>query len=181
MPGLKAKCAGCATVFEVAEASLALAPIPDERPAEARQALSARTTLVVAIAVALALAAIAWLVHRQAQPVGVRVSANGIAIDTPFYGTTLKAAEIEAISLEPALPRIEARTNGFSGAGALRGHFRLAGMGDGRLYVEAGRPPYLLVRTRQGFAFVGLPEPERTRALYEEAARLWPERTRGGQ
>ena len=40
---------------------------------------------------------------------------------------------------------------------------------------------YLLVRTRQSFVFVNFVEPERTRALYDEAARLWPERTRGAQ
>lgn len=154
-------------------------PPADERPATARPMLSARTTLVVVVAVALGLAALGWLVQRQAQPVGVKVSADGIEIDTPLYGTTLPAAEITAISLEPGLPRIEARTNGFSGAGALRGHFRVAGLGDGRLYVETGHPPYLLVRTRQSFVFVSFPEAERTRALYEEAARLWPERAAG--
>src|SRR5262245_55380637 len=35
VPGLKARCAGCGTVFEVAEASLALAALPDAPPAEA--------------------------------------------------------------------------------------------------------------------------------------------------
>jgi hypothetical protein len=164
-------------VRAIGQAKGVSAPPPAaESPAVARRAPSARTTRVVAVTVALGLAAVGWLVHRQAQPVGVRVSTDGIEIDTPFYGTTLKAAEIEAISLEARLPRIEARTNGFAGSGALRGHFRVAGLGDGRLYVETGHPPYLLARTRQSFVFVGLPEPERTRALYDEAARLWPEK-----
>jgi protein-S-isoprenylcysteine O-methyltransferase Ste14 len=138
--------------------------------------LSARSALVIAAAVALGLAALGVLVYRQAQPVAVRISSDGIAIDTPLYATVLPALGIAAISLEPRLPRIEARTNGFSGAGALRGHFRLTGLGDGRLYVELGHPPYLLVRMRQSFVFVNFPEPERTRALYDEAARQWPER-----
>jgi len=160
---------------------MSASPPAPEAPAASRRALSARTALVVAAVVALGLLALGWLVHRQAQPVGVRVSTDGIEIDTPFYGTTLQKAEIESISLEPGLPRIEARTNGFSGGGALRGHFRVAGLGDGRLYVESGHPPYLLLRTRQSFVFVNFIEPERTRALYDEAARLWPERTRGAQ
>jgi hypothetical protein len=156
-------------------------PPAPEAPATPRRAPPARTALVLAVVVALGLVALGWLVHRQSQPVGVRVSTDGIEIDTPFYGTTLQKADIESISLEPGLPRIEARTNGFSGGGALRGHFRVAGLGDGRLYVETGHPPYLLLRTRQSFVVVNFEEPERTRALYDEAARLWPERTRGGQ
>jgi hypothetical protein len=156
-------------------------PPADDTCPPARRVLSARTALAAAVIAALLLAAVGWLVHRQAQPVGVRVSTDGIEIDTPFYGTTLPAAEIVAISLEPGLPRIEARTNGFSGGGALRGHFRVAELGDGRLYIEPGHPPYLLLRTRQSFVLVNFEEPERTRALYDEATRLWPERTRGGQ
>jgi hypothetical protein len=33
-----------------------------------------------------------------------------------------------------------------------------------------------LVRLRQGFVVVNFREPERTRALYEELARAWPDR-----
>ena len=76
----------------------------------------------------------------------------------------------------PALPRVLLRTNGFAGAGSLRGHFRVEGLGDGRLYVEEGFAPYVLVRLREGFVVVNFREPERTRALYEEMARAWPER-----
>jgi hypothetical protein len=151
-------------------------PAEDGPGAAAGPKLSARSALVIAAAVALGLAALGVLVYQQAQPVAVRISSDGIAIDTPLYATVLPAADVAAISLEPRLPRIEARTNGFSGAGALRGHFRLTGLGDGRLYVELGHPPYLLVRMRQSFVFVNFPEPERTRALYDEASRQWPER-----
>jgi hypothetical protein len=121
----------------------------------------------------LAIGAVVWI---QARPVAVRVGPEGIVIDTPFYGTTLAAGEIAAFSLEPGLPRVLRRTNGFAAAGSLRGHFRLEGLGDGRLYVELGHPPYLFVRIKQGFVFVNLPEPGRTRTLFDEAARLWPDR-----
>ena len=69
-----------------------------------------------------------------------------------------------------------AKTNGFAGAGSLRGHFRVEGLGDGRLYVEEGFAPYVLVRLRQGFVVVNFREPERTSALYDEMARAWPDR-----
>ena len=69
------------------------------------------------------------------------------------------------------------KTNGFAGvAGSLRGHFRVEGLGDGRLYVEEGFAPYVLVRLRQGFVVVNFREPEKTRALYDEMTRAWPDR-----
>ena len=151
-------------------------PPADGSGVAARWALPGRAGLTIGAAVTLGLVAIGWLVWRQAQPVGVRVGPDRIEIDTPLYATTLPAAEITSISLEQGLPPILARTNGFAGAGSLRGHFRVAGLGDGRLYVEPGHPPYVLVRLRQGFVFLNFPDPERTRALYEEAARQWPDR-----
>jgi hypothetical protein len=46
------------------------------------------------------------------------------------------------------------------------------------MYVEDGIAPYLVVRLRQGFVIVNFREPERTRALFEEMARAWPDRVR---
>jgi len=63
-----------------------------------------------------------------------------------------------------------------AGAGTLRGRFQVEGLGEGRLYVEEGFAPYVLVRLRQGFVVVNFREPERTRALYDTMARAWPER-----
>jgi hypothetical protein len=97
-------------------------------------------------------------------------------VDTLFYGATFPADDIVAVSLEPRLPRILARTNGFAGAGTLRGWFLVEGGGKGRLYVEEGMAPYVVVRLREGFVVVNFREPERTRALYDKLARQWPDR-----
>jgi hypothetical protein len=113
-------------------------------------------------AIALGTALVAGRFWAQMRPPGVRVSAEGI----------------EAVSLEPRLPRIEMRTNGFAGAGTLRGWFRVEGWGNGRLYVEQGMAPYVVVRLRQGYVVVNFREPGRTRALFEEMARQWPDRVR---
>jgi hypothetical protein len=167
-----------ALVTAITQAKGVPAPPPAVEDAIARGAAAPtrRAGMTVIGLVVAGLAALGVLIWRQAQPVGVRIGADGIVIDTPLYGTTLPAAEITAFSLEPGLPRILVRTNGFAGAGSLRGHFRLEGLGDGRLFVDLGHPPYLLVRLRGGFVYLNRPEPERTRALYEEAARRWPDR-----
>ena len=129
-----------------------------------------------AIALALGVALIGGLFWFQLRPVQVAVAPGGFEVKTLFYGATFAAADITAVALETKLPRVLLRTNGFAGAGTLRGHFRVEGLGDGRLYVEEGFPPYVLVRLRQGFVVVNFREPERTRALHGELARAWPDR-----
>jgi len=36
--------------------------------------------------------------------------------------------------------------------------------------------PFVVVRLREGFVAVNFREPEKTRALYDELARQWPDR-----
>lgn len=120
--------------------------------------------------------AIAALFHFQSKPPQVRLTPSGFAVDSLFYGQEYPASEVVSVSLEPALPRVLARTNGFAGAGALRGHFRVEGLGDGKLFVDRGYPPFVLVRLKRGFVAVNFEEPGRAQAVYEELARAFPDR-----
>jgi hypothetical protein len=128
------------------------------------------------LVLALGAAVVGALFWSQIRPPRVSVTPDGFEVETLFYGATFAAAEIAAVSLEATIPRVLLKTNGFGGAGTLRGRFRLEGLGEGRLYVEEGYAPYVLVRLRQGFVVVNFREPERTRALYEELAGTWPDR-----
>jgi hypothetical protein len=110
------------------------------------------------------------------RPPVVQAGPEGLRVDTPFYGATFPADEIVSVSLEPRLPRVLMKTNGFAGAGTLRGKFLVEGWGEGRLYVDEGMAPYVVVRLRQSYAVVNFREPERARVLYEEIARQWPDR-----
>lgn len=125
------------------------------------------------------LAVVGVLFWFQMQPPTVTVRADGFEVDSPFYGTSFAAADITGVSLEPALPRVNVRTNGFAAAGALRGHFTVEALGDGLLFVDRGAGPFVLVRLREGFVIVNLPEPGLTRALFDEMARAWPDRAAG--
>jgi hypothetical protein len=128
-----------------------------------------------ALALALGVALVAGLFWSQLRPARVGVTPGGFTVETLFYGASFPATDITAVSLEGTLPRVLWRSNGFAGAGTLRGRFQVEGLGEGRLYVEEGFPPYVLVRLRQGFVVVNFREPERTRALYDTMARAWPE------
>jgi hypothetical protein len=152
------------------------APAPagtPETPGPTAGVVSWKTGLFV---LALGAVLVGALFYSQIRPPRVAVASTGLEIETLFYGTSVHAGDIVGISLEPRLPRVLMKTNGFDGAGTLRGRFRLEALGEGRLYVEQGFAPYVLVRLRQGFVIVNFREPERTRALYDEMARAWPDR-----
>ena len=142
-------------------------------PATAGGASPWRPLLLVGLVLLIVVGSIFWL---QMRPPTVTVRADSFEVESLFYGTTFAADDISTISLEPTLPRVLARTNGFAAAGTLRGHFNVEGLGSGRLYVDVGAAPYVLVRLRDGFVVVNLPQPEQTRALYEQMARAWPDR-----
>jgi hypothetical protein len=153
--------------------SAVAAPLGDARPLAPRGGVAWRGW---AIALLLGTALVGGLFWSQIRPARVAVAPGGFEVETLFYGASFAAADITAVSLEAKIPRVLWKTNGFGGAGTLRGRFRLDRLGEGRLYVEEGYAPYVLVRLRQGFVVVNFREPERTRALYEELARAWPDR-----
>jgi hypothetical protein len=49
----------------------------------------------------------------------------------------------------------------------LRGWFKLEGLGEGKVFLQADCPPFVLVRLNEGFVLVNFPDPARTRALYD--------------
>lgn len=112
----------------------------------------------------------------QMKPPVVTVRADGFSVESLFYGQAYRGEDITAIELLPRLPGVEARTNGFSAGGRLRGHFRVSGLGHGKLFVDTGTAPYVLVRLREGFVILGLHESGKTLVLYDEMARAWPDK-----
>ena len=145
----------------------------DGPPEGSRREFGWKALALVLVPILVVVGAQFWF---QVQPPRVTVRPDGLEVQSPFYGKVFPASDVTGISLMPALPRVLARTNGFAGAGSLRGHFRVEGLGDGRLYVEEGFAPYVLVRLREGFVVVNFREPEKTSALYDEMARAWPDR-----
>ena len=142
-----------------------------------------KTALVVAaVAVVMALL-IGVPFYLEMIPPRAIVSPEGFEIQSVFYGQEYPWSEVTEIRLEPRLPRILARTNGFAASGVLRGHFNVQGLGAGKLFVDLGMPPFVFVRLREGFVFVNLETAEKTRALYEELTRVRPSESEraGGQ
>ncbi|HUL76139.1 MAG TPA: hypothetical protein VL691_02665 [Vicinamibacteria bacterium] len=165
-----------ALVAALTSAKGGVAPGPGPWQASPLDAVEGRAWRLWLPAIGLGLAAVGGLFWSELRPPVVKVGAEGLEIDTLFYGTSCPATDITAISLESRLPRVLRKTNGFDGAGTLRGRFQVEGLGEGRLYVDEGFAPFVLVRLRQGFVILGFREPGRARALYQEMAGAWPDR-----
>jgi hypothetical protein len=134
-----------------------------------------KTMVLVVAAVVLAMALLIGVTfHLEMIPPRAIVSPRGFQVESVFYGQEYPWSDVTDIGLEPRLPRILARTNGFAAAGLLRGHFRVQGLGAGKLFVDLGTPPFVLVRLREGFVVVNLETAEKTRELYEELIRARP-------
>lgn len=112
----------------------------------------------------------------QMKPPRVAVTPAGFDVKSPFYGQGYAADDVVSIELLDRLPAIEARTNGFAGSGLLRGRFRVRGLGEGKLFLDVGEAPWILVRLRAGFVILGLDASAKTRALYDDMAARWPEK-----
>jgi hypothetical protein len=114
--------------------------------------------------------AIGVMFYFLMQPPTVKVSQERFLVRSALYGEEIPMTEVIGVSIEEALPVILLRTNGFALRGRLRGHFRLAKIGDGQLFIEVGTPPYVVVRTRRDFVIVNFKDPTRTRDLYADLA-----------
>ena len=125
---------------------------------------------VFAVGTAIAVGVVAFVTpfYLQTRDPKVSVTPQRLSIGSPFYGQDYRLDDVTGVSLEARLPRVLFRTNGFAGGGLLRGWFDVEGLGRGKLFVDAGNGPFVLVRLRSGFVVVNFGSPDKTRALYEE-------------
>ena len=121
--------------------------------------------LVLALALA---AVVGGLFYLQARAPQVTVDSQALSVDCLFYGDTYSMQDVTSVSLRQQLPAVLARTNGFAAGGVLRGWFRLRDLGEGKLFIEHGMPPYVVVTLRRGFVIINYADPRRTEALFIE-------------
>jgi hypothetical protein len=138
-------------------------------PASAGELPGAGARLGGALALGVALGVIMTvgiLFYVQMQPPEVAVTEKAVRVASLFYGERVALGDIADASLEPRLPRVLLRTNGFALGGILRGHFNVEGLGDGQLFVDAKHSPFVVIRKRRGFLIVNLSRPEETRRMF---------------
>ncbi len=151
------------------------APEPLSPEEQAQVQYSTKKWLMVLVGILLlVVGGIGLLVYFEEQPPKVTVTDGFFKVRGVLYGEQFPMAEITGVSLCQRIPRILVRTNGYAGGRTLRGHFRLAQLGDGQLFVRVGVPPYLFVRTQGEYVIVNFRDPARTQEVYGELMERLP-------
>jgi hypothetical protein len=128
--------------------------------------------LTIAILLVPMLGIVTFLLHEQLIQPGVSV-ADGTLTVTTRVREHYRIADMTALTLESRLPEVLRKDEGLARGGRLSGRFSLRGLGPGRVVVTVRTPPYIFLRTPAGFLFLNLPDPDRTRALYQSLVREW--------
>jgi hypothetical protein len=150
-----------------------LAPLTAQELSAARG--RSRTSLIVMLAVVVVLiGGLMILMAYQSRPAVVTVHGGVVEISNLFYGARLQPHEIQSVSLEPQLPRIRMRTNGYALGATLRGHFRVDTYGDAQLFVQADKPPFVWIQSSKGLFVVNFDQPLQTQQLYARLQQVSP-------
>ena len=107
-----------------------------------------------------------------ARPTTVTVDATTVTIGG-MYGLEIPLTEIVSVSLERELPPIRRKINGFDLGNILKGDFALQGLGRGRLFLYAERPPYIHLKLPREFVFLNFADSTQTAAVCAEITQQW--------
>lgn len=89
-----------------------------------------------------------------------------------MYGETIFYKDMEKVELVESFPEIKMRTNGYSLNNVLKGYFTLEELGKGKLFIQLGNPPYIIIHTEKKFFIINEPERSKTKELYEKINNL---------
>jgi hypothetical protein len=84
-----------------------------------------------------------------------------------IYGMKIGIEEIRSVILEDSIPRVIRKTNGFNMGNILKGYFRVEDLGDVKLFVHMGRPPYIYIYADDMLVIINYKDVARTKELYD--------------
>lgn len=113
---------------------------------------------------------VAVAIVLQSRPPDVSIANGTFSVKSGFYGSSAPIGEIREVRLDETMPRILRRTNGFAAGVQRRGHFLVDGLGNGQLFLESDKPPFVFIRLRNEFVFVAFADAARTRKLFDDLA-----------
>lgn len=90
-----------------------------------------------------------------------------------MYGETIPFKNMKKVELVDSLPQIKLRTNGYALNNVLKGHFKLEQLGTGKLFIQLGKSPYIIIHTDERYYIINESEGSKTRELYEKIRMIW--------
>jgi hypothetical protein len=124
-----------------------------------------RYLLVGLITVVILAFPIFLIIYGNREPEVITTTSN--IIIEGMYGQQINYSDIKQLDTIPILPRIKARTNGYAFGKILKGNFRFQNQEKAKLFVNAGKPPYILIRTNSLNIYINFKDPEKTRDLFQ--------------
>ncbi|MEO0605301.1 MAG: hypothetical protein AAF211_27980, partial [Myxococcota bacterium] len=97
----------------------------------------------------------------------IRLDDHQLVVDGWSYDASIARTDIVSVELRNDLPNITHRTNGYGDRRRLRGWFRVEGRGEGQVFVDRSRPPFLDIVHADGFLLVQGRDATHTRELAE--------------
>lgn len=107
------------------------------------------------------------LLFFSSQSTKVAVLEEGLEIQG-MYGDVYTWESISNVELIEELPTIELRTNGSALGSKLKGHFRTTEMGSVKLFVDASKPPFILLETDEGTIIFNMEDERATEDIFKE-------------
>lgn len=79
----------------------------------------------------------------------MRINAERVQI-TGLYGDKINISDITEVKLVNQIPKVLARTNGLGPGYPRKGYFTLEDFGTTKLFLESGKPPFLIIERQEG-------------------------------
>lgn len=97
----------------------------------------------------------AWTIAEEFTPIKVATTDTSIVIRHLSETARIDVAEIESIEVLDELPRVR-KITGTNVGNIRKGTFNVDGYGRSRLYLNMQNPPFLLVKTKQGYTVINM-------------------------
>jgi hypothetical protein len=83
------------------------------------------------------------------------------------YGTTYQIQDVDEVSLEDAIPKINRKVNGSELGDIKKGNFEVEGLGNCKLFIHSKSGPYVYILMDNGYTFINFEDSNKTQNLYE--------------
>lgn len=117
---------------------------------------------------------VALLMYHSNQPAQVSVTEGHVEIKG-IYGENIDIKNISSLGLEENLPPILNKSNGYSLGSKKKGHFKMEGIGNVKLFLDTSKPPFIYIETEKWPIIVNCDTKEETEELFQILKFEWEE------
>ncbi len=141
---------------------------PDEFNLESRGGYYRRAQVAKRIAIVFGILLIVFIFINGNTMPKIQVK-NDVFKINGYFGFQYKLDSITEIDTLQYLPKVMWMNGGSGFLGTYKGNFTLLGLGDGKMFLRKGRPPYIYLQFKNNdFVLFNLKKPDQTRLIFKE-------------